>query len=256
LGGTSSFLIGKQKMKKQSKQSEPAGQWIRQNWFNLVTLAMALIALTLSLQANQTSNEANEIANEANEIARENSSPQMSVVKEGFLKDTVMVTGCRTETNYFYLEFYAVDEFTIANRGGRTTALVGAQLKQGERQYDVRVYSPQAFNANEYTDLTRGVVVGEPDLAIMVPTKADPLTLPLNIESGTGSKWMFQGEFIRVFSTQQEAQSALDSEENAPRELTWSFEFSDGSIVTLNKEIVSYSINPNLDYSRLVCEEK
>jgi hypothetical protein len=209
-------------------------QRILGNWFSRATLVIAAIALVLSYQANENSRQANQIA-----IA--NSSPKMSVVKKGFSRETITVTGCRDNSKSYYVQMYVANEFAIANNGGRTTSLIGTQLKQGDREYIVRIYPAQSYG-------TGGIIM-------VVPVSAKQLMLPLKIETGDAGRWLYQGEVTRSFNKKEDALASLGTIRNVPDVLSWSFAFSDGTTTTLTEEDILYSVNPNLDdrYDQLPC---
>ena len=167
-------------------------------------------------------------------------------MNETFESETMMILGCQYKNSY-YAHYYVVNEYTFSNAGGRAVSLVKVSLHRGDDEYKVKVFMPQSFDARSLEsppdlDFYHGLVFTDSlGTAIIVPTKAEPINLPLSIDSGSGEKWLFQGDTFDVFDNADKARQVIASLRDGKNIFSWEFTFSDSSIVRSDKIIVSYS---------------
>lgn len=205
---------------------------ITSNWLNIITLVIASISLWLSFQANL--------------LTKQNSSPFIKIVSEAFETETMMILGCQNDNSY-YVSYYVGNEYTFSNMGGRAVSLIKVSLNRGNDKYKVKVYTPQSFDSRRLEafpdlDIYHGLVFSEGfGTSLIVPTKAEPIDLPLNIDSGNGEKWLFQGDKFDIFKDEKEARQAITNARDGKNIFSWEFVFSDGTVVKNDKFIVSYS---------------
>ncbi len=221
--------------KKHTKSNGQKGNlktWVTNNWVSLFTLLISSLALWVSFQSNQ--------------LTKANSSSFINIVSEVFEAETMMILGCQHKNSY-YVHYYVVNEYTFSNTGGRAVSLVKVNLHRGDDEYKVKVFMPQSFDARSLEappdlDFYHGLVFTDSlGTAIIVPTKAEPINLPLSIDSGSGEKWLFQGDTFDIFDNIDKARQVIASLRDEKNIFSWEFTFSDGSIVKSDKIIVSYS---------------
>lgn len=243
-------------------------EWLTSNWFNVTTLAIAALALIAAWFSNQAAAEANKLLQQANgimlrmnEIESVSSSPNLSAVDSPFSEVTYMETGCRlagSGSTGFEIGYFIADEFTIANRGGLGTSLVNVTFERSDgRDYLVKVYPATSFELNHKAppmDGYRGAVV-DGGIGVVVPTLAEPLRLPLDLEPGRAKSWYVQAQFLAYPNNELEARDLSKEIEAGSKEITWTLSFSDGSTIQIPKTIRDYSSNSNL-YERIpTCDQ-
>lgn len=240
-------------------------EWIASSWFNVITLLVAVLALWVAWSSNQTAADANKLAQQANqimlrtnEIESESSSPNLRAIASLFAGATFMETGCRysRDDGSYEIGYYLADEFTIANTGGRNASLVKVDLERSDgRIYTTKVFPPTSFdfNVEPPRETYRGTVFANGRQAV-VPTSAEPVRLPVDLEAGSAESWFVQAQYTEYPASQEEAKTAIAAFEAAPTQtITWTLSFSDGSIVTIPKSPVIYSPNPNLFINPPLC---
>lgn len=198
------------------------------------------------------------LAYQANVLAKQVASAEPSILKTTFPYETLMITGCQTKNKDYHLDLFVANELIIANKGGKDTTLTKVSLSRDDQVYGVYLYPSQVFDARfnqPDMDFYHGMVYSRGLFeSIVVPTDAERIDLPVIIKSGTGEKWLFQGEFHYKFSDLQDAEKQLAEIDTAGDYFDWVFEFSDGTTLTSQQFIVSYSKNPNLFLPHLICE--
>jgi hypothetical protein len=186
---------------------------------NFLALGVGIIALIFSWQANVLSREANEISRTANQIAIESSSPLVGVY-EAFKDDWIYigVIGCHidigTISREYVLERSAIDEITVFNKGGASTALLNVVFNDGDKAYsNVKIYDHK---------------VGDWQNSI-------PLELPITIESGTATSWYLSTEDVPqladAFKSPDEGESKLQSLDKLTIRPKWILTFADGTVL-------------------------
>jgi len=216
--------------------SDKKFSWIRKNWLGLTSAIIAILALAIAYQANR--------------IAKDEASSSLKIANEAFSSETMMIFGCQYN-NSFYVTYYVVNEYTFANTGGRPVSLINAKLSRGDVDYKVKIYSPQSFDARSLDappdlDDNHGLVFSESlATSIIVPTTAEVLVFPQTIDAGTGEKWMFQGDSLDIFESEEEAKLAVSNAPKGKNIFSWQFIFSDGTVLK-KEQMIDYSYNPTL----------
>jgi hypothetical protein len=195
-------------------------KFLKEHWFNISTLAIAIIAVWISLQSNR--------------IALNASTPRVEVINDYRPFGSIIVTGCTNKSATPYeLNLYVYDYFTVVNRGGLKTSLIRVDFSEGDRNY----YDVSAYQLGE----DKG-------------TSGSGLAFPLDIEAGTGRIWEVDARNTLKFATIEEALNAINLPNPNMLKLPatkkpylWKFEFSDGSTATIEQKEAYYNFQPNID---------
>ena len=186
--------------------------WIKENWFNIFMLIVAIAALATTVQSNR--------------IAENASTPKLEVISDNAYAYSHQL--CRSQPDYYEMKLGILRSITVVNRGGRLATLLRVDFRRrpGGSTYPF-------FVRLSGTDPTQSL-------------GNQRLKLPLDIEAGLGRIWIVEA-FTRVRSGRAEpmvesltaaAAEILPSEQNPYQ---WEFEFSDGSIIITEVDVPKYS---------------
>jgi hypothetical protein len=184
----------------------------KENWFNILTLIVAIVAVTTTIRSNQ--------------IASNASTPKLEVISDSVYAYSHQL--CRSQPNYHEMKLGILRSITVVNRGGRLATLLRVDFRRrpGGSTYPF-------FVKLSGTDPTQSL-------------GNQILKLPLDIEAGLGRIWIVEA-FTRVRSGSAEplvesltaaAAEILPDEQNPYQ---WEFEFSDGSIIITDVNVPRYS---------------
>jgi hypothetical protein len=201
-------------------------RFFAQNWFNLGTLLISVIALVVAVQSNL-------FAKEANDIARSSTNPLLNVVGDNETGN-ITVTGCNYDSQEPYrLKREMLDIFTFLNKGGLSASLLKVRFFEGEIEYphvNIRALDRERYLA-----------------------EGELLDLPLDIEAGKARTWVVQASDLSSWRTIEDALRNINypdpSSQILPRTKTpgkWVFEFSDGTIIDSMYKDGWYDIHPHL----------
>jgi hypothetical protein len=94
-------------------------EFFSKNWFNLLTVIIAIVAIFISLRGN--------------EVALSASTPKIRIINDYGDYGIVVVWGCfnKNNTNSYQIHRYASEALTFLNQGGRTASLIKASFSEG-----------------------------------------------------------------------------------------------------------------------------
>lgn len=198
-------------------------KFFAKNWFNAVTLFIAIIAIFVSLRGN--------------EIALNASTSSVEVINNYGSYGIITVVGCFDKNNPnapHQLTRYASEILTFVNRGGRDTSLIKASFSEGNGNYsDVKFI----------------------ELDPIYPSSRIDLKLPLDIESGKGKIWLVQSVNSSNWNTVENALNAINylnpqstTLPEIPKPALWKFDFSDGTTIAHEYQAGWYHIESNIEF--------
>lgn len=203
--------------------------FLKNNWANITTLAISIIAIFLSLQSNQLSKQAIEIASPKLEVTfLDSPSPTFIYIDACLLS--------YPETRYT-IEYHSSDVFIINNSGGLKTSLIDINLNVGDKSFrDLFAYKQ---NNNVNTNIFKS---------------GEKITLPVDIEAGTARRWGIEVITFRGYKTIEEALNSIsmfdfhsDIQLYDTQTGYWEFIFGDNTILKLDAQAFFVTGNKNIE---------